>query len=145
MCLKESPSLKCLLWLDAQSVGVTDKMFMVVELEVTETELYSTVRNRTRIALALMMMHVGVVNQVSMHDSLDVSSSHGVSSICSYQSLDASRPWLVYWIIHSLDLLEYTLTEIEASRWEQCYGGPSMCSAIVALSSTSSRDQHYQD
>ena len=28
-----------------------------------------------------------------------------------YDCLDASRPWLVYWILHSLELLGETLTD----------------------------------
>ncbi|GJQ11737.1 hypothetical protein GpartN1_g3528.t1 [Galdieria partita] len=32
---------------------------------------------------------------------------------CSYQALDASQPWLCYWILHSLDLLEDEPTEEE--------------------------------
>ncbi|XP_025104033.1 protein farnesyltransferase subunit beta-like isoform X2 [Pomacea canaliculata] len=32
----------------------------------------------------------------------------------SYQCLDASRPWLCYWIVHSLDLLEYHVSEEHA-------------------------------
>jgi len=30
-----------------------------------------------------------------------------------YECLDASRPWLVYWLLHSLELLEETITEEE--------------------------------
>jgi len=32
-----------------------------------------------------------------------------------YECLDASRPWLVYWILHSLELLEEPLSEEEKS------------------------------
>ncbi|KAL8592586.1 hypothetical protein ACOMHN_026516 [Nucella lapillus] len=32
----------------------------------------------------------------------------------SYECLDASRPWICYWILHSLDLLEYQLSEEHA-------------------------------
>lgn len=45
-------------------------------------------------------------------------------------ALDASRPWLVYWIIHSLDLLGVTLTQLEEngcvqllSRCQNATGG----------------------
>lgn len=31
-----------------------------------------------------------------------------------YECLDASRPWLCYWIVHSLSLLDYTLLPAEA-------------------------------
>ena len=33
-----------------------------------------------------------------------------------YECLDASRPWLCYWIIHSLSLLDYTLLPAEAQK-----------------------------
>ena len=33
-----------------------------------------------------------------------------------FQCLDASRPWLCYWILHGLDLLEYQLSEEHALR-----------------------------
>jgi len=29
----------------------------------------------------------------------------------AYESLDASRPWLVYWTVHALDLLDYDLPD----------------------------------
>lgn len=32
----------------------------------------------------------------------------------SYECLDASRPWLCYWILHSLDLLDYRVSEEQA-------------------------------
>ncbi|KAK6635106.1 hypothetical protein RUM44_000355 [Polyplax serrata] len=35
---------------------------------------------------------------------------------CSYQCLDAGRPWLCYWILHSLDLLNNTLEQKEISK-----------------------------
>lgn len=31
------------------------------------------------------------------------------------QCLDASRMWLVYWCVHGLDLLGYTLSDEEAA------------------------------
>jgi protein farnesyltransferase subunit beta len=31
-------------------------------------------------------------------------------------SLDASKPWLVYWIFHSLDLLEYKFDDALIAR-----------------------------
>ncbi|XP_076441942.1 protein farnesyltransferase subunit beta-like isoform X2 [Babylonia areolata] len=34
----------------------------------------------------------------------------------SYECLDASRPWLCYWILHSLDLLDHQLSEEHALR-----------------------------
>ena len=34
----------------------------------------------------------------------------------SYGSLDASRPWICYWILHSLDILGYQCTDEEASK-----------------------------
>lgn len=34
----------------------------------------------------------------------------------AYTSLDTSRPWLVYWTLHSLDLLGYELNEEETDR-----------------------------
>lgn len=34
----------------------------------------------------------------------------------TYVSLDASRPWLVYWSLHSLDLLGFDLTEEDIER-----------------------------
>jgi protein farnesyltransferase subunit beta len=34
----------------------------------------------------------------------------------SYVSLDASRPWLVYWALHSFDLLGYELSQEERER-----------------------------
>lgn len=40
----------------------------------------------------------------------------GLSNLSEgYACLDASRPWLVYWIIHSLELLDHQLTEEEKS------------------------------
>lgn len=32
----------------------------------------------------------------------------------SVQSLDASRPWIVYWAVHALELLDVRLTDDEA-------------------------------
>ena len=34
----------------------------------------------------------------------------------AYISLDASRPWLVYWALHSFDLLNYDLSAVERDR-----------------------------
>nr|CAB3246705.1 protein farnesyltransferase subunit beta [Phallusia mammillata] len=34
----------------------------------------------------------------------------------SYECLDASRPWLCYWIVHSLNLLEEEIPEVMKSR-----------------------------
>jgi protein farnesyltransferase subunit beta len=34
-----------------------------------------------------------------------------------YISLDASRPWLCYWITHALDLLKYDLTAQEQDAY----------------------------
>ena len=39
---------------------------------------------------------------------------HGFPS--QYTSLDASRPWLVYWSLHSIDLLGHQLADEEISR-----------------------------
>jgi len=36
-----------------------------------------------------------------------------------YECLDASRPWLVYWLVHSLELLEEPLTEEEKEKIAQ--------------------------
>ncbi|CAG0917395.1 unnamed protein product [Notodromas monacha] len=37
---------------------------------------------------------------------------HGLSRLStSYQHLDSSRPWLVYWILHSLELLEEPISD----------------------------------
>ena len=33
-----------------------------------------------------------------------------------YSSLDASRPWICYWILHALQILGYQCTESEASH-----------------------------
>jgi protein farnesyltransferase subunit beta len=38
---------------------------------------------------------------------------HGLSS--SYASLDASRPWLIYWMTHALELLDSPYKELHAS------------------------------
>lgn len=41
----------------------------------------------------------------------------GIDSLASYwTSLDASKPWLCYWILHSLDLLGYKIPEKLAQR-----------------------------
>ena len=37
----------------------------------------------------------------------------------SYQCLDAGRPWLCYWILHSLSLLDCTLEPQEISKIAQ--------------------------
>lgn len=29
----------------------------------------------------------------------------------AYESLDASRPWLIYWTLHALDLLDYEISD----------------------------------
>ncbi|KAJ3202339.1 hypothetical protein HDU82_007429 [Entophlyctis luteolus] len=34
----------------------------------------------------------------------------------NYVSLDASRPWILYWTLHALDLLDYSPSESERSR-----------------------------
>lgn len=36
-----------------------------------------------------------------------------------YQCLDASRPWLCYWILHSLELLEESLSSVDISNVAQ--------------------------
>lgn len=36
-----------------------------------------------------------------------------------YECLDASRPWLCYWILHSLELLEVSLEAEEISNIAQ--------------------------
>jgi len=33
-----------------------------------------------------------------------------------YACLDASRPWLVYWIVHSMELLDYQISDEEKSK-----------------------------
>lgn len=41
----------------------------------------------------------------------------GIDSLASYwTSLDASKPWLCYWILHSLDLLGYKIPKELAQR-----------------------------
>ncbi|GFG37972.1 hypothetical protein Cfor_06620 [Coptotermes formosanus] len=40
----------------------------------------------------------------------------------SYQCLDASRPWLCYWILHSLELLDETLVPEDISKIVQFLG-----------------------
>lgn len=36
-----------------------------------------------------------------------------------YTALDASKPWLMFWILHSLDLLGIALDDATKKRWEQ--------------------------
>lgn len=36
--------------------------------------------------------------------------------VCPSQCLDASRPWLCYWILHSLELLEEPVPSSVASE-----------------------------
>lgn len=43
--------------------------------------------------------------------------SAALTDALSAQALDASRPWLVYWITHSLDLLGVDLTAEEQTRY----------------------------
>ncbi|CAL1540060.1 unnamed protein product [Lymnaea stagnalis] len=46
------------------------------------------------------------------HEQFLIKGLHGLSS--SYECLDSSRPWLCYWILHSLELLEVPITEERA-------------------------------
>ena len=46
-----------------------------------------------------------------------------------YECLDASRPWLVYWLLHSLELLEETITEEEK---DDIVAFLSLCQVIMA-------------
>ena len=45
----------------------------------------------------------------SAHAKFLMTSVEGLGS--GYQALDASKPWMSYWILHSLDLMKVEITE----------------------------------
>jgi len=69
-----------------------------------------------------------------------------------FASLDASRPWLVYWIVHSLALLEARLPDagphaadiISFLRQCQCPGGWGRALKSLRLSSRARVSPHWR-
>lgn len=59
-----------------------------------------------------------------------------------FQALDASRPWLCYWILNALDILGHTLSDDLASRCERArVGKPSGASPSLTLKRAHDRRQ----
>ena len=79
------------------------------------------------VALLLLARRLGGRRMSPCQQGLGTILNKGcVSALLLSQCLDASRPWLCYWILHSLELLDEPIPQMVATEWVWLWGIPGV-------------------